>query len=145
MTSCYRPQPPGMDGLALTRFIRAAEREHGGHLPIIAITGTTQPAALAACRKAGMDDVLPKPIELEDLRRQLDRWLPRAVSHAATDPVPVGTGAGRGGHPDPAYMTRSLGNLNQRICAISSISLPRPRAPNCMPAATCAGKATLAR
>ncbi len=105
---------PGMDGLALTRSIRAAEQERGGRLPIIAITGTTQPAALAACRKAGMDDVLPKPIELEDLRRQLDRWLP------ARSPMPPPIRCprhrrGTWGPPlDPAYMTRSLGNLNQR-------------------------------
>ncbi|PQJ95090.1 response regulator [Chromatium okenii] len=34
---------PGMDGLALTRSIRAAEQEQGGYLPILAITASCQP------------------------------------------------------------------------------------------------------
>ena len=37
---------PRMDGLALARSIRAAEREHGGHLPIIAITAAECPETL---------------------------------------------------------------------------------------------------
>jgi CheY-like chemotaxis protein len=66
---------PGMDGLALTRSIRAAEREKGGHVPIVAVTALSQDEALAACRAAGMDGVLSKPIELDALRRLLDQWL----------------------------------------------------------------------
>lgn len=68
---------PGMDGLALARSIRAAESDSGGHIPIIGITASSQPEELNACRASGMDEILIKPVGLDDLRRGLDRWLPR--------------------------------------------------------------------
>lgn len=71
---------PGMNGLELTRAIRAQERERGGHIPIIAITAASQPEELALCLQAGMDAVLPKPIELADLQRMLEQWLPAIPS-----------------------------------------------------------------
>lgn len=69
---------PGMNGLELARAIRASEQESGSYVPMIAITAVHHPEELAACRQAGMDDVLPKPIELDDLRRMLEYWLPHA-------------------------------------------------------------------
>ncbi len=69
---------PGMDGLELTRAIRAREKDSGAYVPIVAITAAQHPEELAVCRKAGMDDTLPKPIEIGDLRRMLERWLPCA-------------------------------------------------------------------
>ncbi|MBK1656184.1 EAL domain-containing protein [Allochromatium vinosum] len=66
---------PQMDGLALTRSIRAAEADSGGHIPIIGITASHQPEELDACRACGMDEILIKPIGLDDLRLRLDRWL----------------------------------------------------------------------
>jgi PAS domain S-box-containing protein len=74
---------PGMDGLALARAIRASERESGNHVPIIAITAAHHREDLAACYDAGMDDVLAKPIELEEMRRLLAHWLPRALPASA--------------------------------------------------------------
>lgn len=104
---------PGMDGLALTRSIRAAEQEHGGHLPIIAITGTEQPERLAACRLAGIDDVLPKPITLDELHRRLDPWLSRAMpSHtvATTSALPASVSDAT---LDTAYIIRLVGNIGR--------------------------------
>ncbi|MDO9105734.1 MAG: EAL domain-containing protein [Methylovulum sp.] len=81
---------PGMDGLELTRAIRAGERESGAYVPIIAITAVQYPEEQATCREAGMDDVLPKPIELDALRGMLERWLPCASPLApASEPAPV--------------------------------------------------------
>jgi PAS domain S-box-containing protein len=105
---------PGMDGLALTRSIRAAEREHGGHLPIIAITATHRPEALASCREAGMDDVLPKPIELNDLRQQLDRWLPPVESRTAIAVEPATPADDMRATLDTAYLARTLGHISQQ-------------------------------
>ena len=105
---------PGMDGLALTRSIRSAEQEHGGHLPIIAITATPRPEALVSCRAAGMDDVLAKPIELNDLRQRLDHWLPRAESDPAIAPEPATPAGNMGATLDTNYLSRTLGHISQQ-------------------------------
>lgn len=103
---------PGMDGLALTRSIRAAEQEYGGHLPIIAITATEQPETLAACHLSGMDDVLPKPIKLDDLRRRLAPWLSHAIHSgavaAAASPSSIADAT-----LDTDYIIRLVGDIGQ--------------------------------
>jgi CheY-like chemotaxis protein/HPt (histidine-containing phosphotransfer) domain-containing protein len=81
ITDC---QMPVMDGYSLARLIRQAEaaREPDkksaapDRLPIIAVTANTLAEAISACREAGMDEVLTKPIELANLKRTVDRWLP---------------------------------------------------------------------
>jgi PAS domain S-box-containing protein len=70
---------PVMDGLAATRAIRAAERATGGHIIIVALTANVLESDRAACVEAGMDDFLPKPLELDALRAVLERWLPKRV------------------------------------------------------------------
>ncbi|MDO9142078.1 MAG: response regulator, partial [Methylobacter sp.] len=44
---------PGMDGLELTRAIRATEKETGSYIPIIAITAAQHPEESARCRQSG--------------------------------------------------------------------------------------------
>lgn len=66
---------PGMDGLELTKSIRALERERQSHIPIIAITAVQYADELNTCLAAGMDDVLIKPIEMSALRSMLKHWL----------------------------------------------------------------------
>jgi PAS domain S-box-containing protein len=70
---------PEMDGLAATRAIRAAERESGCHVVIIALTANVLEGDREACVEAGMDDFLAKPMQLESLRAALDHWLPARV------------------------------------------------------------------
>ncbi|MBP6443454.1 MAG: EAL domain-containing protein [Gemmatimonadales bacterium] len=78
---------PGLDGFDLARAIRAEERERGGHLPIVAITAADLSSEREQCRDAGMDDVLPKPIILVDLRRLLERLLDgENAAEASPDP-----------------------------------------------------------
>jgi PAS domain S-box-containing protein len=108
---------PGMDGLALTRAIRATERENGSYVPIIAITAVHHPEELAACREAGMDDALPKPIELDDLRRLLARWLPRASALARDTQVSNASGPSSndvGKTLDTDYLARIIGDATPR-------------------------------
>lgn len=76
---------PVMDGLELTRVVRQQEREDGGHVPIVAITAAAVRSELKRCRDAGMDDVLTKPVALEDLRHVLERW----QGGGGETPVPV--------------------------------------------------------
>jgi signal transduction histidine kinase/ActR/RegA family two-component response regulator len=65
-------QMPGLDGLETTRRLRAREGD-GRHLPVIAITANAFDSDRAACREAGMDDFLVKPIRREQLRDALQR------------------------------------------------------------------------
>jgi len=67
---------PEVDGLSAARAIRAAEVLTGRHVPIIALTANALERDRRDCIEAGMDDYLAKPLELSDLRRMLERWLP---------------------------------------------------------------------
>lgn len=72
---------PVMGGMEATAEIRAFERQRGApRLPIIALTAATFPEEQAACLRAGMDDFLPKPIDLAELGRLLEKWKPRGVA-----------------------------------------------------------------
>ena len=70
---------PEMDGLTATRAIRAAERESGRHVVVIALTANVLEGDREACIEAGMDDFLTKPLQLNALRIALERWLPERV------------------------------------------------------------------
>lgn len=95
-------QMPGMDGLETTRQLRQlqqAGRWRGA--PIVALTAHASPEDHAACRAAGMDGVLTKPLQLATLRRRLARWLqppadlagPAGERMAAADRPPPSPGA----------------------------------------------------
>ena len=64
-------QMPDIDGLEATRRIRADARCQG--LTIIAMTANVSSADVQACREAGMDDHLGKPIDLENMVATLRR------------------------------------------------------------------------
>ncbi len=70
-------QMPIMDGLQATRALR----RDSGHdaLPILAMTANAMQADRDACRAAGMQDFISKPIEPDVLWQALARWIrPRA-------------------------------------------------------------------
>ena len=67
---------PGVDGLEATRRIRAAERP-GQRIPIIAMTANTEAELLESCYAAGMDDALPKPMQLPAVKQLLSKWTAR--------------------------------------------------------------------
>ena len=67
---------PEMDGFEATAMIRTLEGEDGLRVPIVAMTANTQPADVAKCLSAGMDDHLSKPLMLDSLSAHLQRWLP---------------------------------------------------------------------
>jgi PAS domain S-box-containing protein len=66
---------PDLDGLEVTRRLRRGERDRGRRATIVALTANSLEGDRAACRDAGMDDFLSKPLRIEDLRVVLDRWL----------------------------------------------------------------------
>ena len=64
---------PGVDGLEATRVIRAISALNR-QTPILALTADVQPENAAACRSAGMDDVIAKPIVPRELLSKLMHW-----------------------------------------------------------------------
>jgi PAS domain S-box-containing protein len=66
---------PTMDGYELVGAIRATETD-GRRMPILALTANTLKGEADRCRAAGMDDYLIKPLQLADLKKVLERWLP---------------------------------------------------------------------
>ena len=64
---------PEMDGLEATTRIRTAEKDRGGHIPIIAMTAFAMQEDRNKCLKAGMDYYLSKPLDAEELYNVLEK------------------------------------------------------------------------
>lgn len=63
---------PVMDGFSATRAIRRGEAgEYNAHIPIIALTANVLPEGKQACKDAGMDRFLKKPVDAEQLYLEL--------------------------------------------------------------------------
>ncbi len=72
-------QMPVMDGLTAIRLIR--EELDLADLPIIAFTAGVRDEQQAAARAAGANDVLAKPMDLEQMAAMLSKWIkPRQAS-----------------------------------------------------------------
>ncbi len=67
---------PDMDGFEAARALRALPASWAGSLPIIAMSAQSAPEERAACRAAGMSDMVGKPISLDDFLDTLRRWPP---------------------------------------------------------------------
>jgi len=61
-------QMPEMDGYEVSRKIRAMDVDWAKQIPIIAMTGNDQKEDIDRCFEAGMDDHIPKPIDMEVLQ-----------------------------------------------------------------------------
>ena len=68
ITDCHMP---GMDGFALARAIRADACPARAQVPIIALTASVMESTREACRAAGIDHFLAKPVEPHVLRALL--------------------------------------------------------------------------
>jgi len=75
-------QMPVMDGLTATRQLREWQaRGELADFPVIALTAHAMAADAQACRDAGMVGFLTKPLLLERLRSELERWIPELQVH----------------------------------------------------------------
>ncbi|MGO4329765.1 transporter substrate-binding domain-containing protein [Cupriavidus sp. 2TAF22] len=89
ITDCHMPV---MNGYELAAQVRAREAARAGeagkgrpHLPIVAITASTEAAEMQRCLDAGMDECLFKPAQLHILQACLERWIrPASLSGTAT-------------------------------------------------------------
>ena len=68
-------QMPVMDGYIATRMIRNLKREDVRRLPVIAMTALSSGEDREAARRAGMDDYITKPLELDRLKEMLMKWI----------------------------------------------------------------------
>ena len=132
---------PGMSGFELARAVRARELTLGlPRLPVLALSAGVGAEDEAQCRDAGMDDHLRKPIGLDEMKAQLERWLPPepAANDATADETLTGTiaalveSAERGEPPqdialpplppveaiDLAMLTRSFGS-RETVCLVA--------------------------
>jgi CheY-like chemotaxis protein/HPt (histidine-containing phosphotransfer) domain-containing protein len=72
-------QMPVMDGYTASAVIRRAEGQDR-HTPIVAYTASAISGERERCLRAGMDDLLEKPLSKERLVALLDRWIRTAPS-----------------------------------------------------------------
>ncbi|MBP6583220.1 MAG: response regulator, partial [Chromatiaceae bacterium] len=79
-------QMPVMGGIDATCLIRQGEPP-GQHTPIVAMTANARGEDRARCLAAGMDDHLPKPLDIQTLHRLLDHYCHSAAS-AVAEPAP---------------------------------------------------------
>jgi CheY-like chemotaxis protein len=68
---CHMPQ---MDGFEATRLMR--QHQAGARrIPVIALTASVTARDQEECLTAGMDDFLGKPLEVDQLRAMIDKWM----------------------------------------------------------------------
>ena len=103
---------PELGGFEVTRAIRAAEAERGGHLPIIAMTASAMRGDRERCFAAGMDGYLSKPVVVEDL-------------FALVESLTAAPGGGASGPDDPSPAPPADDQeLERRVSAVFLDTVP---------------------
>ncbi|CZS88736.1 related to sensory transduction histidine kinase [Rhynchosporium graminicola] len=85
---------PVMDGLTCVRKIREMEA-HGlihGRLPIIAVTANARGEQIALARDSGMDDVMPKPFRILQIRTKIEAFRTRLDGKGKYEERTIGVG-----------------------------------------------------
>ncbi len=80
---------PDMDGFELTRHIRAEEEisRSGQRTPIVALTANALKGEADRCLAAGMDGYLTKPLTLDRLRQEVERWMGERAKPLFDSPI----------------------------------------------------------
>ncbi|MCP1726682.1 two-component system sensor histidine kinase BarA [Natronospira proteinivora] len=120
-------QLPSMDGLETTLALR--ERYGFSNTPVLALTASAGEGERKRCQKAGLDDVLVKPVPAETLVERIRRALRlRRPSHFAngssTDQSPSHGGKVSNSPPQPMGRENG-GNLKPEIAAMVLDDLPK--------------------
>ena len=82
---------PIMDGVEATRIIRGMSDERFKTVPIVALSANAVRGARELFLEAGMNDFVPKPIEMRVMDRVLRKWLPadKIISNRDADDEPL--------------------------------------------------------
>jgi CheY-like chemotaxis protein len=80
---------PLLDGLSATQKIRRDSRSKARATPILALTAAPEADEKARCIAAGMDGYLTKPVRLQEIKREIERFtgMPRRIPNTSTDRV----------------------------------------------------------
>jgi two-component system aerobic respiration control sensor histidine kinase ArcB len=65
---------PDMAGFELIKKIREID-EHSAHIPIIVLTGYSEEEERRLCLRMGANEVVVKPVDKENLKKLLDRFI----------------------------------------------------------------------
>jgi CheY-like chemotaxis protein/HPt (histidine-containing phosphotransfer) domain-containing protein len=101
-------QMPEMDGFQLAAAIRTWETDHGGHLPLVAMTASEMSSELERCHAAGMDEALIKPIGREHLFQMVESLATDAGPSVLPPPELAGRAAFLEGLGNDASLARRL-------------------------------------
>ena len=82
LMDCHMPE---MDGFEATERIRGLTGPVA-LVPIVALTASAMPEDLEACRRAGMNDQLVKPISFATLQKVVDALVPAVPATPITSP-----------------------------------------------------------
>jgi PAS domain S-box-containing protein len=107
---------PRMDGHELSRQIRAAEAARGragARTPIVAVTANAMKGEDERCLEAGMDAYLAKPVNMDQLRVTLERWMP--IEDAARETAPADAAAKAASAIDRDVLAAWLGDDSTAI------------------------------
>lgn len=83
LMDCHMPL---LSGYEATKAIRLKEKETENHVPIIAMTADAMPGTRERCLISGMDDYISKPINPDELRHIMSRWVTFADDDSADGP-----------------------------------------------------------
>ncbi|GJM23874.1 MAG: hypothetical protein DHS20C16_02890 [Phycisphaerae bacterium] len=104
-------QMPTMDGLEATSRIRLQEKY--SDLPVIALTAHAALSDRDRCIRAGMDDYITKPINKNDLKAMVEKWLPAEGRNKGSDSIsePSESEGAAAVKSDPIHIERALDQL----------------------------------
>jgi len=78
-------QMPVLDGINATRRIRQLEQGGRQRIPILALTASVLQHEMAQCTEAGMDAIVGKPIDINQLLEQMEALAPEGVGQTRAE------------------------------------------------------------